>query len=205
VKVHIYVEGGGDQNLTLTKCRRGFSQFFKKIIPAGGCQPKNIACGSRVQAYNRFCAAMTQYPSVFCLLLVDSEAPVTDDQGSWAHLKRRDDWDCPASATDDHAHLMVQCMESWFLADQKTLAEFYGQGFNPNALPKQLNIELVPKNDVNHGLSAATRQTKTKGKYHQTRHGFDLLALIAPPQVRQASEHADHLCVVVLDKLTGDD
>jgi len=204
VKVHIYVEGGGDQNLTLTKCRRGFSQFFKKIVPSG-YQPKIIACGSRVQAYNRFCAAITQYPEVFCLLLVDSEAPVTDDQGSWKHLKLRDDWDCPASATDDNAHLMVQCMESWFLADQKNLAEFYGQGFNPNALPKQLNIELIPKNDVADGLEAATRHTKTKGKYHKTRHGFDLLALIAPHQVRHASEQAERLCVIVLDKLTGDD
>jgi hypothetical protein len=131
VKIHIYVEGGGDQNLTLTKCRRGFSQFFKKIVTH--CQPKIIACGSRVQAYNRFCTALVQYPDVFCILLVDSEAPVADDRNSWTHLKMRDNWDCPDSATDDNAHLMVQSMESWFLADRKTLAKFYGQGFNPNA------------------------------------------------------------------------
>jgi hypothetical protein len=30
VKIHIYVEGGGDQNMTLTKCRRGFSKFFSR-------------------------------------------------------------------------------------------------------------------------------------------------------------------------------
>ena len=199
MKVHIYVEGGGDQNLTLTKCRRGFSQFFKKIVPSGA-QPKIIACGSRIQAYNRFCTAIKQYSDVFCILLVDSEAPVTDDQGSWHHLKKRDHWDCPSSATDDNAHLMVQCMESWFLADKNTLADFYGQGFNLNALPKQLNIEKIPKDDVNQGLEAATRQTKTKGKYHKTRHGFDLLALISPDKVRQTSEHADKLIMILLEK-----
>jgi len=203
VKIHIYVEGGGDQNLTLTKCRRGFSQFFKKIVPTN-CQPKIIACGSRMQAYNRFCTALVQYPDAFCILLVDSEAPVADDRNSWIHLKMRDNWDCPDLATDDNAHLMVQCMESWFLADRKTLAKFYGQGFNPNALPKQANIEKIHKNDVNQGLDAATRHTKTKGKYHKTRHGFDLLAQIEPCKIRQVSEHAENLCVVLLKKSDDD-
>ena len=134
------------------------------------------------------------------LHFVDSEAPVADGQSSWEHLKVRDGWDCPSSATDDNAHLMVQCMESWFLADRETLAVFYGQGFNPNALPKQTNIEKIPKNDVNQGLDAATRYTKTKGKYHKTRHGFEILALIAPHKVRQVSEYADRLLVVLFQK-----
>lgn len=203
MKIHIYVEGGGDQNLTLTKCRRGFSQFFQKTMPSN-CQPKIIACGSRVQAYKRFCTALQQYSDVFCVLLVDSEAPVADNQNSWTHLKQRDDWDCPFSANNDNAHLMVQCMESWFLADKDTLAEFYGQGFNLNVLPKQFNIENIPKNDVNQRLDAATRHTKTKGKYHKTRHGFDLLALIAPHKVRQASEHLDRLIVVLIKKSNND-
>jgi hypothetical protein len=201
VKIHIYVEGGGDQNLTLTKCRRGFSQFFKKVTEH---QPKIIACGSRMQAYNRFCTALAQYPDVFCILLVDSEAPVIDNMNVWRHLKLRDNWDCPESATDENAHLMVQCMESWFLADKKTLATFYGQGFNPNALPKQANIEKIHKNDVNQGLDAATRQTKTKGKYHKTRHGFDLLAQIDPGKVCQASEFAETLCAVLRQKSDHD-
>ncbi|MEK8019832.1 MAG: DUF4276 family protein [Candidatus Parabeggiatoa sp.] len=199
VKIHIYVEGGGDQNLTLTKCRRGFSQFFKKVLPSD-CQPKIIACGSRMQAYNRFCTALVQYPDVFCILLVDSEAPVADESNAWTHLKIRDNWDCPDSATDENAHLMVQCMESWFLADRTTLAKFYGQGFNLNALPKQTNIEKISKNDVNQGLDAATRHTKTKGKYHKTRHGFDLLSQIEPSRVRQVSEFAENLCIVLLQK-----
>ena len=91
-------------------------------------------------------------------------------------------------------------MESWFLADQKTLALFYGQGFNSNALPKQTNIDKIYKNDVNQGLDAATRHTKTKGKYHKTRHGFDILTQIEPHKVRQASEHAELLFVVLLQK-----
>ncbi len=95
-------------------------------------------------------------------------------------------------------------MESWFLADRKTLAKFYGQGFNPNALPKQANIEKIQKNDVNKGLDAATRHTKTKGKYHKTRHGFDLLAQIDPSKVRKASEYAENLCIVLRQKSDND-
>jgi hypothetical protein len=95
-------------------------------------------------------------------------------------------------------------MESWFLADQKILAKFYGQGFNPNTLPKQANIEKIPKNDVNQGLDAATRHTKTKGKYHKTRHGFDLLAQIDPHKVRQASEFAENICIILIQKSNDD-
>ena len=31
-------------------------------------------------------------------------------------------------ATDEQAHLMVQCMEAWFLADRETLAAVFGRG-----------------------------------------------------------------------------
>ncbi len=54
VKVTIYVEGGGDTNNLKTKCRQGFSEFFKKL----NLSPKIIACGSRINAYNGFCTGL---------------------------------------------------------------------------------------------------------------------------------------------------
>ncbi len=88
---------------------------------------------------------------------------------------------------------MVQCTESWFLADRQALASYYGQGFVENALPRNPDVEAIAKGDVLAGLQAATRLTRTKGPYHKTRHGFALLGIIDPGRVRGASRHADRL------------
>ena len=60
----------------------------------------------------------------------------------------RDGWEKPDEAADDNAHLMVQCMETWFLADKDGLAAYFGQGFNRNALPGRQEIEDVAKDDL---------------------------------------------------------
>ena len=92
---------------------------------------------------------------------------------------------------------MVQVMESWFLADRHVLAAYYGQGFNVSSLPGQPNIELISKRDVFQALRLASKNTKTKGEYHKTRHGFDLLEMIEPNLVRAASAHAGNLFTVL--------
>ena len=82
-------------------------------------------------------------------------------------------------------------MEAWFLADREALAEFYDDGFLAKSLPgSPTNIEAVLKEDLESRLKQASRQTKTKGEYHKTRHGFALLALIDPKKVEDASPHA---------------
>lgn len=86
-------------------------------------------------------------------------------------------------------HLMVQCMESWFLADKTSLEEFYGQGFRPNALPANPAVEDVLKKDVMEGLARATQGT-TMGEYHKTRHGFAILERLDPAKVSERSLHA---------------
>ena len=155
VKVKIYVEGGGDRRKELiSECRRGFSEFFKK---AGfkGSMPRIIPCGGRKEAYNDFRTAIEAVgPNEFIVLLVDSEDPVEDlvaDQiDPWIHLKSRegDKWAKPDSAGQDNAHLMVQCMEAWFLADKEALSAFYGNGFREGALPKNPEIEKIAKEDT---------------------------------------------------------
>lgn len=137
----------------------------------------------------------------FVLLLVDSEDAVAPGTDPWVHLKGRDGWEKPAGATDDHAHLMVQCTESWFLADRNVLVEYYGQGFNQGALPANPHFEQIPKEDVLGGLRNATRATKTKGVYSKVRHGYQLVALLDPVSVRNASPYAERLCALVVDRL----
>jgi hypothetical protein len=197
VSLRVYVEGGGNTSALKSECRRGFSQFFSKILPLGK-QPKIIACGSRNEALDDFRTALRQYPQEHVVLLVDAEAPVDSERTVWEHLKKRDQWDPPAGASEDNTHLMVQCMESWFLADPEALARYFGQGFQASALPKNPNIETIAKSDVLRALEAATRQTKTKGSYSKGRHSFAVLALIDANKVRRSSPHAERLATVLL-------
>ena len=82
-------------------------------------------------------------------------------------------------------------MEAWFLADRAALAAFSDGGFLATSLPgSPTNIEAVPKNDLEPKLIHATRPAKTKGEYHKTKHGFELLGKIDPAKVGDASPHA---------------
>lgn len=207
----LYVEGGGDSNMLKTACRAGFSDFLSK---AGlkGKMPRIVACGSRQNAYDSFCTAINTGEDA--LLLVDSEASVSADcqQGDaenwkpWHHLKNRqgDQWDKPENVDDADCHLMVQCMEAWFLADRDTLQSFFGQGFNANALPAAGNrIESVAKEQIYQALSATTKNCKTKAKYGKGEHSFKLLALISPDRVTAASPWAKRFIDITGDKMGG--
>ena len=198
VKSIVYVEGGGDRKALRTECRRGFSEFFGRV-GLKGRMPKVSACGGRQQAYNDFCHALDKPRNDrFVVLLVDSEGPVAEGSGPWTHLKNRDNWDRPPGAADDNVHLMVQCMEAWFLADKDTLAQFFGNGFSVNTLPKRTDVENIPKDDVLASLMNATRQCVPKGEYGKGQHSFKILAQIDPDNVRAASPYAKRLVDTVL-------
>lgn len=200
MNVKVYVEGGGDTNALKTRCRQGFSEFFRK---AGleGCMPRIVASGGRQQAFDDFCTALNKAgEGDFIVLLVDSEAAVANGSASWVHLKARDNWDKPATATDDNAYLMVQCMEAWFLADKDALAAYFGDGFNPGALPARADIENISKADIFTGLKAATGKCNKKGEYGKGRHSFDILSRIDPTKVIVASEHAKQLVDTLTEK-----
>lgn len=132
------------------------------------------------------------------MLLVDSEAAISsgcqngelENWSPWTHLKQHpeDDWDKPNKAQERDCHLMVQVMESWFLADRKSLKSFFGQGFNENQLPPPTRaIEGVPKADVYRALANATAHCRTKAPYGKGEHSFKLLAAIDPAKVVDAS------------------
>lgn len=197
MSIKVYVEGGGKTNVLKTKCRRGFSEFFRK---AGLTKrmPRIVASGSRLEAFEDFCTALKKAAdNEFIVLLVDSEAAVSDGVGPWAHLKNRDNWNRPTAAIDDHAQLMVWCMEAWFIADSATLEDFFGNGFNAGALPARHDVENIPKPDLYAGLRNATRSCG-KGEYGKGRHSFDILAQLDPARVTVASPHAKRLVDTLL-------
>lgn len=193
--VKLYIEGGGDSAQLKAACREGFRTFLDK---AGvNRKPRIVACGGRRDAYESWCIAIASGEQA--LLLVDSEAPVAaqhqqgdpDTWKPWQHLKQRDDWDKPANGDDAQCHLMVQVMESWFLADREALASFFGQGFSANRLPAATNpIEGIAKTQVYQSLANATKNCKSKATYGKGEHSFKLLALIEPAKVTDASDWA---------------
>ena len=122
-------------------------------------------------------------------MLVDSEAPV--NKASWEHLKDRDKWESP-DVDGTHCHLMVQVMESWFIADIDALKRFYGQGFKESAIPSNPKVEKISKLDLELALKIATKDT-SKGEYHKIKHGAILLAQVNVAKVRSASPHCDRL------------
>ena len=161
-----------------------------------GSMPAIVACGSRGDAYDSFSTAHTQKDSE-ALLLVDAEGPMVSPN-PWQHVEAQDGWNRPPSAKDAQCHIMVQVMESWFLADVGALESFYGQGFQSGALPPNREIEKVAKDDVLAGLTRAARNTK-KGGYKKGMDSFDVLATLDPAKVMAASPWAGRL----VDALSG--
>jgi hypothetical protein len=191
--VKLYVEGGGDSAALKTACRQGFTQF---ITNAGiGQRPRVVACGSRRDAHDSYCTAIADGEDA--VLLVDSEAPVANQyqQGRdaewqpWQHLKQRpgDGWYKPEGAPDTDCHLMVQCMESWLIADPAALKAFFGQGFRENKLPATASsVEQVATAQLYSALANATKDCKTMAQYGKGEHSFKLLGKIDAAKVTAA-------------------
>lgn len=196
MSVTIYVEGGGDQRALKSRCRDGFSAFFAKVVPAGQ-RPKVVACGSRADAFDAFKTALRTGERAV-LLLVDAEEPYEPGCPGWQHLRQRpgDHWERPPAATDDHLHLMVRCMEAWFLADRAALAAFFGQGFQESALPGRREVEQIAKADLFSALERATKPSR-KGKYGKGEHSFKLLGQIDPRRVAAVSPHVKRLLLAL--------
>ncbi|MGE4505853.1 MAG: DUF4276 family protein [Desulfovibrionaceae bacterium] len=199
MKIKVYVEGGGQNKALKIKLRQGFSSFFKKA----GIKVNPIRCGGRSETYRAFCGAV-KHPEkdTLPILLVDSEAPVSEKHSEipWEHLRLRDKWTKPKGSTDDQAHLMVECMEAWFMADKNALAEFFGQGFHLNSLPPRADIEAIPKATLYSSLENAAKPTKKK-TYGKGDHSFGILEMIDPQKVQDASPWAKRLIDTLTQKL----
>ena len=193
MKIKLYAEGGGGSKALKRACRRGFRKFIEKS-GLKGTMPEIVASGSRRNAYDDFATRHhhIRLPrmNVRCFWLTRRGRYGNPGRGNTSRtvmagtsLRARQTTKC---------HLMVQVMESWFLADTTALAEFYGQGFRKTALRTNPQIEQVPKEYVLSGIRRATDST-TKGRYDKGSHSFEILATIDPAKVTSASPLARRL------------
>lgn len=196
VVMKLFVEGGGEQHDQIRRCRIGFSKFIEKAGLAGK-MPRVVASGSRNAAFKDYSnelqnTATARQP----MLLVDSEGPVSKEP--WDHLEERDGWKKPNNAQDDDAQLMVQCMETWLVADRKALRTFFGPELKDKTLPGDTNLEQVPKDEVLKKLTKATKKLpKTPDGYRKGKVSFDLLAQLDPAVVCEKLPHAKRLVEAV--------
>lgn len=201
-EIRIYVEGGGDNRSGKALLREGLGNFLRSLRDKARQQQIGwtvVACGNGSSALEDFRLALETHRGATNILLVDAEAAVTG--GSLATLRSRGGWE--VAGLDEHqVHLMVQAMEAWLIADVDTLAEFYGQGFQKNAIPPAQDVESVSKQRIEDALKRATHQTQ-KGKYHKIQHGARLIGLVRPESVRQRARHCDRLFKTVEELLDG--
>ena len=189
----VYLEGGGDDRSLRARFREGWRRFLQS---AGADRVKIVRGGGREQTFRCFAAAVTAAgPRAAVLLLVDSEGPVAEGRTVWKHLGARDGWTPPDGAGDDQAFLMVQVMETWFLADRGALRVYFGAGFRENAIRGWPALENVPKARVFEALDRASASCGRRCA--KVRVSFELLARIDSARVEAACPHAR----VFLDRL----
>lgn len=177
----LFVEGGGDRDDLKTACRHAFTAFFTAAGVAA--KPRLVACGGRRQALHRFNSAVQRGEE--SAVLIDSEGPVGNEAAK-SFVERTEAWSFPAAVNVEHVHLMIQCMEAWFLADPDALERYFGKGFRRDRLLLAPLLEQVSKPQLFKSLADATRQAK-KGTYDKGRHSFALLAVLDPARVSARS------------------
>ena len=197
VRVRIFIEGGGSGNVS----DRVFKEAWRNLFAAAGLDgrmPRAVRGEGREQTFDKFKTALHRGSSnEIPLLLVDSEGPVTAGRSAWQHLRNRDNWEQPTGADDDSAYLMVQVMETWFLADRDALRRFFGPSLNENPFGQWPDLEEVPKDTILNVLERAT--SNCQKPYGKGKVSFELLGQIDPQRITAACPHAKEL----LDYLRG--
>jgi hypothetical protein len=194
VSVKVYVEGGGTSKEQQIRCRAGFSKLIEK---AGfvGRMPAIFPSGGRDTTYRDFGISLRNGDDSYSILLVDSEDPVTDADESpdspaaWNHLSSRDGWSKPTGVANDQAQLMVTCMETWILADRRSLRSFFGAKIRPSALLPEHDPELRSREDVQRALENATRGCGRNKMYRKGSKSFQLLAELNPDALKERLPH----------------
>lgn len=187
MKVRVYVEGGpkGADADGLRSFRNAFKQHFQKLD-----QNLNtlevVALGSTEQTIKGYAQGVHQHSSGCAVaLLVDSDSPVTAATPAM-HLQAKLDYAKVPSSARENVFLMVQCMEAWLVTDFDALERCFGKKLNANALPRNPNIEGVPKRDVLDALAAAVKPTPS-APYHKIQHEAKILAELKPDSVGRRS------------------
>lgn len=205
MEIKLYVEGGGkgSHKRATIKLQQGFDSFFrelKDLAQAKKISFKVIPAGNTQSTYDDFIFSVKNSPQSRNLILVDSDEAVAANQTPRIFLQSKyKKWKLQ-KIEDEQCHLMVQIMESWFLADVDALKRFYGQEFKESAIPKNPNVETIAKVKVENSLKAATARTQ-KAEYHKIEHGAKLLEFVNSSKVREAAPHCERLFAVIAESV----
>ena len=206
-EINIYIEGGArnQDRAASAALRRGFSMFLTKLCPeirAKNIKLNTVIVGSTELTCKIFTQANEKSPDKFFILLVDSDVAVDEAEKSKTFLQNNPKLvKCDLSNVEENqCHLMVQVMETWFLADVETLKNHFGRDFKENKLRKTVSIEAIAKDDVLDSLKTAT-QTRRSSGYQKLKDGAKLLEKINPRKVREAAPHCEKLFKAVSGKI----
>lgn len=199
-RVHLFIEGGGDESKGRQRLRQGFSALLEPLKQKGLQQQVRwdfVMCGATEKAYEQFRDERERRAGL-CVLLVDADGPLQSKP--WDHLRMRSS-KMERVGPDDSCHLMVETMEAWLLCDLDEVARYYGQKFRREILPRPEQAERTGKAKLEQDLKRATQATQ-KGEYHKIRHAADLLERISFEKVREHSQ-SFHRLVATLEGYIG--
>ncbi len=206
-EIQIYIEGGakGQDRASSVELRKGFSTFFGELVEKArekNIRFKLIICGSTEITCKIFSQANEKSSNEFLVLLVDSDLPVSEDETPKSFLQNQEKLKkCDLrKVNENQCHLMVQVMESWFLADIDALKKHFGQDFKENKLRKNKKVEEIAKDDVLNSLKESTKDRK-KGSYHKIQDGAKLLEIINSNRVREVAPNCERLFRAILEKI----
>lgn len=188
MKVRLIVEGGGNSREEGARLRMSLAGFISRALTCDR-RPSIVLKGGREQVFDTFRTYVRNPDDDLPMLLVDSEGEVRDDIGTWAYLKEHSKWDRPEGASDDQAHLMVQAMEAWFVADPEAVKNGLGKNASVTHIRAPRNVESVPKATLESELNKAAAGT-SKVRYQKLRDDLAILSVLDPAKVRAASKHA---------------
>ncbi len=190
----VYVEGGGSTQFTRDPLRDGFDIFYhdlKLLAYNNDCELTFIPCGGKTETIRDFKKSLKSNNDAIKVLLVDSDIPVTQQPKKHLIIDNPE-------ITNDQCHLMVQIMESWFLADLNALRGFYKDELYDEELNKYqdvMNVENIDKKDIKRVLINATKVTSFGDYwvYGKIRHASEILKRLDTNIVRRKAAHCDRL------------
>lgn len=183
MKAYLYVEGGaqGAHSKSLNvRCQVAFHTLLARMGFAGRA-PRIVPCGGRDEVYARFAREHSGNKAGYVAMLIDSEEPMADVEKTWDHLARVTtvgQWSRPKGATDDQVFMMTTCMETWIVADQKSIRDHYGTGFAVKELPSAIDLEQRHRHYVQGRLVDAT--ASCSNYYKKGARSFAVLAILDP-------------------------
>jgi Domain of unknown function (DUF4276) len=203
--IRIYVEGDAKRKgkYSQTSLRQGFHEFFKDLREQAKAKRVRfdiILGGNKSETFKDFQRGIKSHQGSFVSFLIDSDNEIGENETAKSFLEKQNKSWSWKNVTEDQCHLMVQIMESWFVADVETLKSFYGNNFSANAIPKHDDLEKVAKVDIEKSLKKATEKT-AKAEYNKIKHGAELLAKMDIHKVRAKSKHCELLFSTLENKL----